>query len=442
MSPIREHRRPALWGGVECTVNRVGEAYFDQLERTGHADRISDLERFADLGLHTLRYPFLWERIAPHGLDRASWRWADERWQAMRQLGLQAIVGLVHHGSGPRHTNLLEDSFATGLAAYAGAFARRFPDAWAYTPVNEPCTTARFSALYGHWYPHRRTDRDFVRAMVIQCRATVLAMRAIRQVNPAALLVQTDDLGRTFSTPSLAYQADFQNERRWLAFDLLDGRVTRTHPLWDYLRWAGADEHDLQWFADHPCPPDVIGVNYYLTSDRFLDHRLDRYDASLHGGNGRMHYADTEAVRVRPEGLVGHEALLLEAYARARRPVALTEVHAGGAPDEQARWLRDGWRGAQRAAQRGANVAGVTAWALLGSFDWNCLVTRPQNCYETGAFDVRDRTPRLTDVGRLVRRLATASDDSTDDQDTTEGWWRRPERFLQPLNARDLQETR
>src|SRR4029078_8329744 len=128
-----------------------------------------------------------------------------------------------------------------------------------------------------------RTDRDFVRAMVIQCRATVLAMRAIRQVNPAALLVQTDDLGRTFSTPSLAYQADFQNQRRWLAFDLLDGRVTRTHPLWDYLRWAGADKHALQCCADHPCPPDVIGVNYYLTSDRFLDHRLDRYAASLHG---------------------------------------------------------------------------------------------------------------------------------------------------------------
>ena len=39
--------RPALelWGGVECTVNRVGDRYHDQLERTGHADRPDDLGR-------------------------------------------------------------------------------------------------------------------------------------------------------------------------------------------------------------------------------------------------------------------------------------------------------------------------------------------------------------------------------------------------------------
>ena len=28
-----------LWGGVECTVNRVGDAYHDQLRLTGHHDR-------------------------------------------------------------------------------------------------------------------------------------------------------------------------------------------------------------------------------------------------------------------------------------------------------------------------------------------------------------------------------------------------------------------
>ena len=32
--------------------------------------------------------------------------------------------------------------------------------------------------------------------------------------------------------------------------------------------------------------PAIIGINYYLTSDRFLDHRLDRYPAVLHGERG------------------------------------------------------------------------------------------------------------------------------------------------------------
>jgi len=38
-----------LWAGVECTVNRVGDQYFDQLERNGHAMRIDDLDLFASI---------------------------------------------------------------------------------------------------------------------------------------------------------------------------------------------------------------------------------------------------------------------------------------------------------------------------------------------------------------------------------------------------------
>ena len=29
-----------LWGGVECTFNRVRDRYFNQLESNGHADMI------------------------------------------------------------------------------------------------------------------------------------------------------------------------------------------------------------------------------------------------------------------------------------------------------------------------------------------------------------------------------------------------------------------
>jgi dTDP-4-dehydrorhamnose reductase len=39
-----------LWGGVECTVNRVGNEYFDQLQRNGHVERLSDFDLFAELG--------------------------------------------------------------------------------------------------------------------------------------------------------------------------------------------------------------------------------------------------------------------------------------------------------------------------------------------------------------------------------------------------------
>jgi len=116
-----------LWAGVECTVNRVGDDYSDQLERSGHAARSEDLDLLAELGVRTIRYPILWERTAPEALDRFDWSWADERMASLQRLGLKPIVGLLHHGSGPRYTNLLDPEFPEKLASYARAVARRYP---------------------------------------------------------------------------------------------------------------------------------------------------------------------------------------------------------------------------------------------------------------------------------------------------------------------------
>jgi dTDP-4-dehydrorhamnose reductase len=191
---------PELWGGVECTVNRVGGRYFDQLELNGHGARASDLELFASLGIKAIRYPVLWERTAPEGLARADWTWPDARLARLRELNLRPVVGLLHHGSGPPHTSLVDPAFPEKLAAYARAVAERYPWVEDYTPVNEPLTTARFSGLYGHWYPHGRDNQTFARALITQLRAVVLSMKAVREVNPSARLIQTEDLGKTFST--------------------------------------------------------------------------------------------------------------------------------------------------------------------------------------------------------------------------------------------------
>src|SRR3954469_11407652 len=116
-----------LWGGVECTVNRVGDRFFNQLERNGHWDRAQDLERFAQLGLHTLRFPVLWETLAPDSPDEIDWTWPDGRLQRARDLGIKPIAGLLHHGSGPAYTNLLDPGFPEKFARYAGKVARRYP---------------------------------------------------------------------------------------------------------------------------------------------------------------------------------------------------------------------------------------------------------------------------------------------------------------------------
>jgi dTDP-4-dehydrorhamnose reductase len=418
-----------MWGGIECTVNRVRDAYFSQLDRNGHAERDCDLERFAALGLRALRYPVLWETTAPDGPESADWSWADRRLPALRRLHIAPIVGLVHHGSGPRDTNLLCPRFAEGLAKFAGAVAERFPWVEQWTPVNEPLTTARFSALYGLWYPHARDDRSFVAALLNQCRATVLSMQAIRRINPAARLVQTDDISRTYGTEAMKGVVDFYNERRWLAWDLLCGRVGRDHPLWDYLLESGADAGDLLWFADHPCPPDIIGVNYYVTSERWLDHRVERYPGRARGGPPDAEFVDIESVRVLAMPAPAIASLLQETWQRYGIPVAVTEAHIDAGREDQLRWLLEIWRAAQSARNGGADVRAVTAWSLLGSFDWNCLLGECRGYYEPGPFDVRAPAPRPTALAALIAELA-AGKSASHPVLHGDGWWRRADRFI------------
>ena len=413
-------------------MNRVWDQYFDQLVRSGHDGRLADLDLFVDLGIRTVRYPVLWERVAPDGLERAGWSWTDERLSRLQELGIRPIAGLVHHGSGPRSTSLIDPAFAEKLGEYARAAAQRYPWVEDWTPVNEPLTTARFSGLYGHWYPHGRDDATFARCLLNQCRAVVLAMRAIREVVPGARLVQTEDVGKTASTPRLAYQAAFENERRWLTFDLLAGRLDPDGPVWRWLRdRGGISETEMAWFGQNPSPPAVVGINHYLSSERFLDERLDRYPADSHGGNGREAYADILTARVVAEGPAGPAALLREAWERYGLPMAVTEAHNGCTREEQLRWLVEVWGSAELVRAEGADVRAVTLWSFLGAYGWDALVTKADGPFEPGVFDLRGPEPRPTALAALARDLAAGRAAEHPASDGP-GWWRRPDRLRHP----------
>lgn len=238
-----------IWGGIECTINRVGDHYFDQSEYAGHYQRgTADIDLVASLGIQMLRYPVLWEKHKPAVDTVVDWSFADSQLSHMRKTGITPIAGLVHHGSGPLYVNFFDGSFEEGLAAYAHDVATRYPWLEYYTPVNEPLTTARFCGLYGHWYPHGKSDYSFFKVLLSECKATVMAMQAIRKINPEAKLIQTEDLGKCYSTPLLAYQAEMENQRRWLSYDLLCGRVDAQHYMWPYLLRAGISPNEILYF--------------------------------------------------------------------------------------------------------------------------------------------------------------------------------------------------
>jgi dTDP-4-dehydrorhamnose reductase len=447
-SPRTDRPPLALWGGHECTVNRLHDRWHDQTLLNGHQDREGDLALFADIGIRALRYPALWERMAPGGGPTRDFAWTDARLPALRALGMDPILTLCHHGSGPPGTSLLDDSFASGLAAHAAAVAQRYPWVRDWTPVNEPLTTARFSALYGFWYPHTTDERLFWTALLNEIDATRLAMRAIRAVNPQARLVQTDDLGWCHATPPLQGAADFQNQRRWMGWDLLCGMVRPGHPLWERLCGQGLEAR-LRAVADDPCPPDILGINHYLSSERFMDHRIERHMLRSQADRNVSHHdgvplVDVDAVRNRDEGVLGLPALLRQAWERYRLPLAVTECHNGSTREAQARWFLEVWRGSQALRAEGVDLRAVTAWALLGSYDWNRMVTRFAGHYEPGVWDVRGGTPRPTLMVPLLRALADGGELAHPALEQP-GWWRGIERLLhtpesqRPRHERPLQ---
>ncbi|MEO7520638.1 MAG: sugar nucleotide-binding protein [Gemmatimonas sp.] len=425
---------PALemWAGVECTINRVGNHHRDQRAISGGYQRPGDADRLADLGVRVVRWPVLWER---HVENAAAWRASDHAMDAFRRRGIEPIVGLVHHGSGPIETGLLDDGFGAALAGFAERVAMRYPWVTRFTPINEPLTTARFSALYGLWYPHARNDSAFVRATVNQMRATQLAMAAIQRVTGEARLVATEDLGYTHSTSALRYQAAFENERRWLTFDLLHGRVDRTHALWAYLCRTAPVRSRLCEIADAAANPAlrpaVHGINHYLTSERFLDEAMARYPPASWGGNGQHRYADVEAVRVLRDGPLGPQRMIEQACQRYDTPVAVTEAHLACTREQQMLWLHEVWTAASGARACGHDVRAVTAWSAFGAFDWRSLLTRDEGAYESGLFDVRACQPRATGLVPMVRALATRGAHDHPALDAIP-WWSRADRLMFP----------
>ena len=194
------------------------------------------------------------------------------------------------------------------------------------------------------------------------------------QVNPSAQLVQTDDAGKTFSTRALTYQAQFENDRRWLAWDLLFGDVDRTHPLWRYLHSAGATSDELTWFRRQPLSTGDRRPEL-LPDERPIARRSTRAVPGVSaGGNGRDVYVTSRpcgrAARFRA---TGHPPRGLAAlWTAARNHRGPSRLDSRGADAVDARSLG---RGAQCPARRG-EVRAVTAWALFGLTDWDSLVTR------------------------------------------------------------------
>ena len=162
---------------------------------------------------------------------------------------------------------------------------------------------------------------------------------------------------------------------------------------------------------------------------------MSKYPQHTWGGNGIYHYADVEAVRVSKPVVAGPYKLLKEAWERFKIPIAVTEVHLHCTREEQLRWFKQVYNDADsKLKNEGADISAITAWAVLGSFDWCTLLTKKLDCYEPGLFDVRAPHPRATALTKMVRSLSQGQQFNHPVL-AEEGWWKRPCRVVYEIEG-------
>jgi dTDP-4-dehydrorhamnose reductase len=408
-----------LWASPEPTFARIdAKTVRDQSAETGLDVRRDDAERIAALGVTASRTPVLWERVSPADPHERDYREPERRLGALRAAGIEPIVTLLHHGSGPQYTDLLDPAFPLWFAEYAEATARAFPWIRRWTPINEPLTTARFATLYGVWYPNMHDDRGFGRAMVNQTLAQQAAMRRIRRVIPDAEFVLTEDLQRyAAGDAGVAEYVEFLRERVYLSAELVAGRVGDDHPLATFLtERCGVNALELAMMQRDAAVPDLVAFNHYPHSERYL---------FTHGDD----VADVPALYVagQPPPAIG--PLLRAAAERLRLPLAVGEVHVHAPAPERVRWLAQHVDDVELLRTEGVDVRALGAWAAFGMVDWHSLLRARAGVAEDGIYTFAgpSGTPQPTAVAGALRELAASG---RIDDGGVRGWWERPDRAL------------
>jgi beta-glucosidase/6-phospho-beta-glucosidase/beta-galactosidase len=374
--------------GFECSYPTVqGGRRRDQLAETGHYDRWQeDFELCRELGLRYVRYgiPYYRTHLGP---GRYDWSFPDMVLPAMWDRGLIPIVDLCHFGVPDWVGGFQNTDWPPHFAEYCGAFAQRYPWIKFYTPVNEMLVCARFSARLGQWNEQQRSEESFVRAHANQCRATLQAIGRILEHRPDAVFIQSETAEAYVQlSPAAKRHADFQNDFRFLSFDLLygqapDGEVQR------YLLDHGLKPQDMTWFVEHgrrAASHCVMGMDYYATNEQVVQADGTQESQGL---------------------MLGWHAIARDYYTRYQRPLMLTETNADDlGHGESARWLKQIWSQAHHLRHQGVPMIGFTWFSLTDQVDWDIWLVEIRGKVTPNGLCTLDRHWR--DVGKVYKTMA------------------------------------
>ncbi|MDB5013050.1 MAG: glycoside hydrolase family 1 [Daejeonella sp.] len=353
----------------------------DELESTGHYKLWKDdFKLVKEIGTDFLRYgpSYYTAHVAPGVYN---WDFADATFAELLELGITPIVDLCHFGVPDWIGNFQNTDWPQYFAEYAKAFATRFPHLQFYTPVNEIFITAVFSAQYGWWNECLTSDKAFVTALKNLCKANVLAMQAILEVQPEATFIQSESSEYFHAEdPSCRPLADFLNEKRFLSLDLSYGHPV-TVPLYKYLLENGLTDKEYQWFETNFIKARcIMGNDYYITNE---------------------HTVHADGTTSASGEIFGYYIITQQYYNRYHIPVMHTETNIS--EPNSVTWLKKEWANVYRFKQDRFPIVGFTWYSLLDQVDWDSALTvKAGNVNPLGLFDL---SRKIRPVGSEYKNL-------------------------------------
>jgi beta-glucosidase/6-phospho-beta-glucosidase/beta-galactosidase len=373
--------------GIENSIPTInnGRTRVDQMEVCGHYERWrEDFDLVDDMGIQFLRYgpPIYRTFLAPGKFD---WEFTDLSFGELKRRDITPIVDLCHFGVPDWIGNFQNPDFPPQFAAYAAAFADRYPWVQLYTPVNEMFICAAFSAKYGWWNEQMTTDRGFVTALKNIVKANVLAMMEILKRRPDAIFIQSESSEYFHAdSPAAIGPAEIMNARRFLSLDLNYGRRVDSE-MYEYLMDNGMTKEEYHFFLHNRLKQHcILGNDYYMTNE----HRV--HADGLTEASGEV---------------FGYTEITRQYYDRYRLPVMHTETNMKEGPlgTEAVQWLWKEWASVLRLRNDGIPTVGFTWYSLTDQVDWDTALREQNgNVNPLGLYDL-DRNIRT--VGKAYKKL-------------------------------------
>ena len=354
----------------------------DEMEKCCHYKRWrEDFELVRELGIEYLRYgpPYYSTHLGPGQYD---WEFADQTFRRLQELRITPIVDLCHFGVPDWIGDFQNRDWPVLFAEYAHAVAERYPWLRFFTPVNEIYIAATFSAEFGWWNERLRGDKHFVTALHNLCKANVLAMHAILDVNPKAIFIQSE--ASEFhhpSNPASAAAAYIRNQKRFLSLDLSYGNPV-TFEMYEYLMDNGMTRQEYHWFCDnHRKEHCVMGTDYYDTNEHLV------------ASDGT----------VTPSGeIFGYYVITHQYFSRYHLPVMHTETNLPDV-DRAPAWIRKEWANVHRLREDGVPMIGFTYYSLTDQVDWDSALCLDQgNVNPLGLYDLERK---IRPAGHTYREI-------------------------------------